>query len=128
MNEVLSTKLSVLVTGGAGFIGSNLVHAILPKTEVQRLVVLDSLTYSGCRDNLVAAEQQEKFSFAEIDLRDAGAVNDLVCKEKFDVVFHLAAESHVDRSITGPSVFVETYDHRRIFSKSVGACQSIRSR
>ena len=108
MNEALKSELRVLVTGGAGFIGSNLVHTLLPKKEVSRLVVLDSLTYSGCRGNLIEAEQNEKFSFAKIDLRDVTAVSDLVCDEGFDAVFHLAAESHVDRSITGPSVFVET--------------------
>ena len=74
MNEALKSELRVLVTGGAGFIGSNLVHALLPKKEVSRLVVLDSLTYSGCRGNLIEAEQNEKFSFSEIDLGFKAAI------------------------------------------------------
>ena len=72
MNEASQKGLRVLVTGGAGFIGSNLVHAILPKSEVRRLVVLDSLTYAGCRRNLSDAEQHGEFSFAEIDAAFSG--------------------------------------------------------
>ena len=101
-------RIRLLVTGGAGFIGSNVVHTLLPQPEVARLVVLDSLTYAGHRPNLSMVEADPKFSFAEIDLRDASTVNQLVSKERFSHVMHLAAESHVDRSITGPGVFVDT--------------------
>ena len=100
--------MRLLVTGGAGFIGSNVVHGLLPRPEVARLAVLDCLTYAGHRANLAEVEGNSKFSFAKVDLRDAGAVTKFISEEKCSHVMHLAAESHVDRSITGPGAFVET--------------------
>jgi dTDP-glucose 4,6-dehydratase len=102
------SEMRLLVTGGAGFIGSNVVHALLPRPEISRLVVLDCLTYAGHRANLQGVEDNPKFAFAEIDLRNAEAVTRLVHEEAISNVMHLAAESHVDRSITGPAAFIET--------------------
>ncbi len=100
--------MRLLVTGGAGFIGSNVVHTLLPRPEVDRLVVLDCLTYAGHQANLAGAEEHSKFAFAKVDLRDQKAVSKLIQEEAISHVMHLAAESHVDRSISGPSAFVET--------------------
>jgi len=100
--------MRVLITGGAGFIGSNLVHSLLPKTEVERLVVLDSLTYAGHLLSLEGAQQFSKYSFSKVDLTERESVYNLINTEEITHVIHLAAESHVDRSISGPSAFVET--------------------
>ena len=100
--------MRLLVTGGAGFIGSNVVHTLLPRPEVDRLVVLDCLTYAGHQANLAGAKEHSKFAFAKVDLRDQKAVSKLIQEEAISHVMHLAAESHVDRSISGPSAFVET--------------------
>lgn len=100
--------MRILVTGGAGFIGSNLVHSLLPKTELEKLVVLDSLTYAGHQLSLEGAQQFSKYSFSKIDLTERESVYNLINTEEITHVIHLAAESHVDRSISGPSTFVET--------------------
>jgi dTDP-glucose 4,6-dehydratase len=100
--------MRLLVTGGAGFIGSNLVHSLLPKTELEKLVVLDSLTYAGHQLSLEGAQQFSKYSFSKIDLTERESVYNLINTEEITHVIHLAAESHVDRSISGPSTFVET--------------------
>lgn len=96
----------LLVTGGAGFIGSNFVHYILNKYPEYEVVVLDSLTYAGNKDNLKDAYFNNKYSFVLGDICDAKIVDHLV--SKCDAVVHFAAESHVDRSITDPGVFVKT--------------------
>jgi dTDP-glucose 4,6-dehydratase len=98
----------LLVTGGAGFIGSNFVHHWLGKHPGDRLVVLDALTYAGCRENLAAVEQHPDFRFVQGDIRDGERVEDLLRGERIDTIVHFAAESHVDRSITGPDAFIDT--------------------
>jgi len=100
--------MRLLVTGGAGFIGSNLVHCLLPKNEVEKLVVLDSLTYAGHQLSLEGARDFSKYSFSKVDLRDRDSVNKLINTEGITHVIHLAAESHVDRSISDPGEFIET--------------------
>ena len=100
--------MRLLVTGGAGFIGSNLVHSLLPKTEVEKLVVLDSLTYAGHQLSLEGAQEFSKYSFAKVDLRERESVSKLINTKEITHVIHLAAESHVDRSISAPGKFVET--------------------
>ena len=100
--------MKLLVTGGAGFIGSNVIHHIIDQPEIEVLVNLDCLTYAGHPENLEKVASHPKYRFAHIDLRDKAAVIDVVTKHKITHVLHLAAESHVDRSITGPGDFIQT--------------------
>ena len=97
----------LLVTGGAGFIGSNFVHYWIARHPDDRIVVLDSLTYAGNLANLEAAAQHPGFRFVHGDIRDQGLVESLLREEELDSIIHLAAESHVDRSISGPDIFVD---------------------
>ncbi|HQP38025.1 MAG TPA: dTDP-glucose 4,6-dehydratase [Polyangiaceae bacterium] len=96
-----------LVTGGAGFIGSNLVHTIL-RSQDTRVVVLDRLTYAGNLDNLAPVANDPRFTFVHGDICDRDLVRSLLLTHKPRFVFNLAAESHVDRSIDGPGEFVRT--------------------
>jgi dTDP-glucose 4,6-dehydratase len=100
--------MNLLLTGGAGFIGSNVVHHVIDQTEIQRLVNLDCLTYAGHLVNLEKVSRHPKYVFEKVDLRDKAAVLDVVQKYAITHVMHLAAESHVDRSITGPGDFITT--------------------
>lgn len=98
----------VLITGGAGFIGSNFVHYWLKQHPSDRIVVLDALTYAGNRANLASLEGSAVFRFVNGNIGDDSLVNHLITDERVDTIVHFAAESHVDRSITGPDVFIET--------------------
>jgi len=98
----------VLITGGAGFIGSNFVHYYLKKHPEDQVMVLDRLTYAGNLDNLKDLENNEKYWFLQGDIADVKLVNELFERERFDVVVNFAAETHVDRSIESPSIFVMT--------------------
>jgi dTDP-glucose 4,6-dehydratase len=100
--------MNLLITGGAGFIGSNLIHHIIHHSHVARLVNLDSLTYAGHLENLASISSHPKYLFEQVDLRDKAAVLRVVEKNAITHVMHLAAESHVDRSITGPGDFIHT--------------------
>ena len=99
---------SVLVTGGAGFIGSNFIHAFISRNPGCRVVNLDILTYAGNLENLKPVEGNPAYRFVKGDISDAALVSRLLSEEKIDSVVHFAAESHVDRSITGPEIFVRT--------------------
>jgi len=100
--------MNLLITGGAGFIGSNLIHHVIGRPEVTRLVNLDCLTYAGRLENLAGVIKHPKYVFEKVDLRDKAAVLGVVQQHGITHVMHLAAESHVDRSITGPGDFVHT--------------------
>lgn len=100
--------MKVLITGGAGFIGSNYTHCIFEKYTDREVFVLDKLTYAGDLDNLKNLWNQKRFHFVHGDIADKKLVFDLFEKEKFDQVVNFAAETHVDRSIAAPSIFVMT--------------------
>src|SRR5688572_14917025 len=100
--------MNLLITGGAGFIGSNLVHHLIDRREVERLVNLDCLTYAGHLANLESVSHHAKYAFEKVDLRDKSGVLRVVEEFAITHVMHLAAESHVDRSITGPGDFIST--------------------
>jgi dTDP-glucose 4,6-dehydratase len=98
----------IIVTGGAGFIGSNFVHHWCEKYPQDRMVVLDALTYAGNRDTLADLEGKENFRFVPGNICDQDLVKQLLDAENIDTIAHFAAESHVDRSILGPAAFIET--------------------
>lgn len=100
--------MNLLITGGAGFIGSNLVEHVINRPEVSRLVNLDSLTYAGHLASLRSVAGHSKYHFERLDLRDAAGVASVVRRHAITHVLHLAAESHVDRSISGPGDFITT--------------------
>jgi dTDP-glucose 4,6-dehydratase len=100
--------MNLLITGGAGFIGSNLIHHLIDRPEIKLLVNLDCLTYAGHRLNLEKVSQHPKYVFEKVDLRNKPDVIQVVQKHAITHVMHLAAESHVDRSITGPGDFIHT--------------------
>jgi dTDP-glucose 4,6-dehydratase len=97
----------LLVTGGAGFIGSNFVHYWLAQHPPDRLVVLDALTYAGNLANLELVKSHPAFRFVHGDICDSERVQELLREEGIDTIVHFAAESHVDRSIHGPDAFIE---------------------
>ncbi|SMC82515.1 dTDP-glucose 4,6-dehydratase [Pedobacter nyackensis] len=98
----------ILITGGAGFIGSHVVRRFVNNYPQYEIVNLDKLTYAGNLANLTDVEDQPNYRFIKADITDAAEINNLFQKEQFDAVIHLAAESHVDRSIADPSAFVMT--------------------
>jgi dTDP-glucose 4,6-dehydratase len=100
--------MRILVTGGAGFIGSNLIHHIINRPQISRLINLDCLTYAGHLANLTAVENHPKYRFEKVDLRDRDAVRRVMRDHQITHIMHLAAESHVDRSISGPGDFITT--------------------
>ncbi|MFZ3590406.1 dTDP-glucose 4,6-dehydratase [Bacillus sp. DJP31] len=100
--------MKLLVTGGAGFIGSNFVRYMVTKYPQYQIVNLDYLTYAGNLENLKDIENASNYTFIKGDIADRDFVNELFQKEKFDYVLNFAAESHVDRSITNPDIFVKT--------------------
>ena len=100
--------MKLLITGGAGFIGSHVVRRFVKHYPHYRIYNLDKLTYAGNLENLRDVEQQPNYSFIKGDIVDTAFINQIFEKEQFDSVIHLAAESHVDRSITSPMDFIMT--------------------
>jgi dTDP-glucose 4,6-dehydratase len=98
----------ILVTGGAGFIGSNFVRLALSRLPDCRLVNLDKLTYAGNLANLAGCDEDPRYRFVHGDIRDSELLTKLFAEENIDTVVHFAAESHVDRSIEGPAEFIQT--------------------
>ncbi len=98
--------MKLLVTGGAGFIGSAVVRLAVARGH--EVVNLDALTYAACLENVASVSGSPLYAFEQVDIRDAAALEDCIAAHAPDAIMHLAAESHVDRSIDGPGVFVET--------------------
>ncbi len=98
----------LIITGGAGFIGSHVVRRFMTKYPSYHIFNLDALTYAGNLENIADIEKLPNYTFIKGDITDAEFINDLFQKHQFDGVVHLAAESHVDRSITDPLAFVKT--------------------
>ena len=104
----IEMKKKILITGGAGFIGSHVVRRFVSNYPDYEILNLDVLTYAGNLANLTDVEDLPNYRFVKADITDAVAMNDLFEQENFDAVIHLAAESHVDRSIADPTAFVMT--------------------
>jgi len=104
----MSTFQSILVTGGAGFIGSHLVRRLLQKHPKTQILNLDALTYAGNLDNLKDCEAARNYHFFKGDINDFKLLQELFKTQNFDAVVHLAAESHVDNSIKNPFAFAQT--------------------
>ena len=101
-------KRNIIITGGAGFIGSHVVRLFVNKYPGYRIINLDKLTYAGNLANLKDVEDKENYIFVKADICDYGTVKELMEKYNVDGIIHLAAESHVDRSIKDPFTFAHT--------------------
>lgn len=99
--------MKILITGGAGFIGSAVVRHLLAESE-HEIVNVDSLTYAGNLESIPNAESNSRYAFEQVNICDTGSIELILAKHRPDAVMHLAAESHVDRSIDGPADFVQT--------------------
>ena len=100
--------MNIIVTGGAGFIGSNFIFYMIDKHPEDRIICVDSLTYAGNLSTLASVMDRPNFRFVKLDIRDREGVEKLFEEEKPQVVVNFAAESHVDRSIENPGIFLET--------------------
>ena len=99
--------MKFLITGGAGFIGSSVIRYLIKDTD-SKVLNLDKLTYAGNLDSLLDVDSSDRYQFVQADICDAAAVRNIFSDFKPNVVMHLAAQSHVDRSIDGPSEFIQT--------------------
>src|SRR5690606_2976770 len=98
--------MKILITGGAGFIGSAVVRLAVARGH--SVVNLDSLTYAANLENVASVSQSPLYAFEQADIRDRAALDRILARHRPDAIMHLAAESHVDRSIDGPGAFIET--------------------
>ena len=103
----MKNKKTVIVTGGAGFIGSALIRHIISYSDY-KVINIDKLTYSGNLESLKSIEGNQNYIFEEIDICDEKSLQGILINNKPDALIHLAAESHVDRSIDGPAEFIQT--------------------
>ena len=103
----MNTNKTIIVTGGAGFIGSELIRYLIENTKY-KVVNIDKLTYSGNLESLISIESNSNYIFEQIDICDENELKRVFAEYKPDIVMHLAAESHVDRSIDGPKDFIQT--------------------
>ncbi|MDP5132331.1 MAG: dTDP-glucose 4,6-dehydratase [Paraglaciecola sp.] len=99
--------MNILVTGGAGFIGSAVIRNLIKNTE-NKVVNVDKLTYAGNLHSLESISNNSRYSFAQVDITNSSAIEKVLLEHRPDVIMHLAAESHVDRSIDGPGAFINT--------------------
>jgi dTDP-glucose 4,6-dehydratase len=106
MNETVFSPRSVLITGGAGFIGSNFVRYVLAACGETRVVNVDCLTYAGNLENLTNVADDPRYTFAKVDICERETVIEVCRRHEVDSIVHFAAESHVDRSISGPAPFI----------------------
>ena len=104
---ILSGGLNFLITGGAGFIGSAVIRHIIENTD-HSVVNVDKLTYAGNLESLASIENDPRYTFEQVDICDAAEIKRVLSKYQPDIIMHLAAESHVDRSIDGPGEFIQT--------------------
>ena len=118
--------MKIIVTGGAGFIGSNFVHHMVNKYPDYEIINLDLLTYAGNLENLKPVEDKPNYKFVKGDIADRKFIFELFEKEKPDVVVNFAAESHVDRSITDPEAFVRTNVKKGGGSHDIGPQKGLR--
>ena len=106
--NILKMYKKILITGGAGFIGSHVVRLFVNKYPDKKIFNLDGLTYASNLESLKDIKDKPNYEFIKGDITDESFINDIFTKENFDAVIHLAAETHVDRSITNPKVFIHT--------------------
>ena len=125
MANTLHTPKVLLVTGGAGFIGSHVVRRWVTRHPDVRVINLDALTYAGNLANLQDIEGAPNHRFVKMDIRDTDGVTALMKEENVDSVMHLAAESHVDRSISGPMAFLETNIYLLVLTFVVSIVHSV---
>jgi len=105
--ETVMTSKKLLITGGAGFIGSAVIRHIINNTN-HSVINVDKLTYAGNLESLISVESDSRYTFAQVDICDANEIKRVFNEHQPDIVMHLAAESHVDRSIDGPGEFIQT--------------------
>jgi len=98
---------TILVTGGAGFIGSAVIRHLINDTN-HKVINVDKLTYAGNLESLVTISDNERYIFEQVDICDAEEITRVLRQQQPDIIMHLAAESHVDRSIDGPAEFIQT--------------------